>query len=284
MRDFTELATLEEWQRQTEFTADNERYREFLSDASRFICAVTRRWFVPWRGTLSFDARGQHVSANTLKVRPHDLLEIKTLTNGNSSAIASSGYVLRPSNVYPKHTIRLKDSASTYFTYSTDWEDAISVDGIWGFHSDYANAWVNTGETVPVGNITAGATSITLSDVDGRDYVNRIRCQTYMILKIEDEFLKITAVDTSANTITVLRGVLGTTAASHAAGTTIYSWNVQPDVKKCALDLAVWMERHRKDSGETIQFLDGTIVSTNEVPSNITRTLMHYTRTELFSI
>jgi hypothetical protein len=279
----TELATLEEVQRQAGWDSSYERYRDFLADASRFITSATRRWFVPLRATYLFDARGQHINTYQLEVPNLDLLAIETLTNGDGSAISASSYVLRPSNIYPKSMIQLKESALSW-TYSSSWEDAISVDGIWGYHDSYFQAWVDTNEVVEVGGILAADTTLTLTDVNARDSISRIRCQTFMLLKIDDEVLKITAIDTEANEITVLRGQLGTTAATHDADAVIYSWVVQQDISKMCVDLVVWMERHRQDSGETIQFLDGTVTSTNEVPSNIERSLKRYTRTRMKSL
>ena len=50
------------------------------------------------------------------------------------------------------------------------------------------------------------------------------RFQVGHLLRIEDEYLRVTAVDRKTNTLTVLRGVQGTAAAAHAPGKTIETY------------------------------------------------------------
>lgn len=274
-----ELATLEGFQRQQGVTDDLERYRFFIRAASRFITSMTRRWFVPYVQTRTYDARGDHISSYCLKLDA-DLLAVDTLTNGDGTEITSADYVLERANEYPKSRIVLTDSASQLFTYSDDWQQAISVAGTWGYHERYA--WIDTNENVPVGDIAAADLTFTLNDVDARDAEYRPRVETFRILKIDDELIRVMAVDTDTNVVTVLRGQLGTTAAAHTAGTDIYSWQVHEDITQACIALAVWLERGRDVAGETIQFLDGTEIVQNQVPANIMRAIRRYARSEMF--
>ena len=279
----TELTTLEKFKRSMGLDDENERYREVVRDASRFITQTTRRWFVPYRATRTFDARGDHINAWRLNLDA-DLLAIETMTNGNGTAFLSTDYVLHRANAYPKRRVLLKDSASQTFTYDDDWEDAISIDGIWGYHENYPLAWVNTNETVPGGGMTASVTTLTLTDIDARDAQYNKRVETFDILRIDDEYLRVMEINTTTNVITLLRGQLGTTAATHDASTIIYKWVVHEDITRACIALATWMERTRKNFGETIQFINGTLVSTNEVPKNIMDALEHYRVTGLYAL
>lgn len=59
--------------------------------------------------------------------------DIASVTNGDGTTVTSSQYVTEPRNSTPFYAIRLKSSASVSWTYSTDPEDAITVDGKWGW-------------------------------------------------------------------------------------------------------------------------------------------------------
>ena len=64
-----------------------------------------------------------------------DLCEISSITNGDSDSttVSSSDYVTEPRNETPYDAIKLLSSTGTYWEYTTDPEDAISIAGIWAF-------------------------------------------------------------------------------------------------------------------------------------------------------
>lgn len=95
-----------------------------------FEAATDTKYFTPLTqangGNLSEDYR-------TLWVSPFNLVTITTLTNGDSTTVASSKYVLLPANNAPYYGIRLKSDAAISWTYSTAPENAISIAGTWGW-------------------------------------------------------------------------------------------------------------------------------------------------------
>lgn len=105
----------------------------------------------------------------------------------------------------------------------------VKILGITGWHRNYANAWENTGDTVQdASGITAVATSVTVGDADGVDALGMTpRFSIGNLLKIEAEYLAVTGVNSGTNVLTVVRGANGTTAATHANATAIYSY--RPD-------------------------------------------------------
>lgn len=255
--------------------AERDDMRDMVRAASRLLVQATGRVFVPYRATKTFDASGDHIDGAALYLR-EDLLAVTTLTNGDGSTIASSAYTLRPSNLYPKSRLELLLSGGVGWAFTTDYQDAIAIDGIWGFHDDWLNAWVDTQDTVPAGGITAAATAITVADADGRDAQYRTRFQTGGLLRIEDEYLIIHAIDTDTNTLTVARGQRGTTAAIHAEDTAIERYAIMRDVEQAATALAVWLYRNRETVGDKLQFLDGNIILSNEVPRHIQQVVAAY--------
>ena len=292
MRNGAGIITLEAWAAQSEeasevadYSRAQRRLRLQIADAaSRIVGQFTRRSFVPYQQTRVYDARGEHIDAYCL-VLDEDLLEIVSLTNGDNASIASNQYQLRPNNAYPKSRIDLLSSGSVSWTYSTSWEGAISVNGIWGFNEAYQDAWIDTLDAIAdSGGINATATTIVVSDADGADDRYRARFQTGGWLKADAEFMRVVDIDPENNTITVLRGQLGTTAASHDESTALYSYAPQMDIEQATIGLANWLERNRGTTGDSLTFVGATPMLMNQVPDYIVQTLKAYQKARIHVI
>lgn len=163
-----------------------------------------------------------------------DLLEITTLTNGDTTALASATYRLQPRNSWPKFYVDLL--TGYVWLFGTDGE--ISVAGYWGWHKDYTHAWAASGDTVQDNPLTAAATSITITD--------DVHFKTLQLLKIESELALITEiVPGSPDKLTVTRGVNGSTAAAHVKTTPIYIWTPTADAQQMCLRLAAYLNQQR---------------------------------------
>lgn len=160
-----------------------------------------------------------------------DLRSLTTLTNGDGAAITSN-YLLRPAvadgyGVTAYRKIRLNSNSTLYWTSGVnDPVDSISVAGKWG----YGGRWVATGATVGAGGQTDSATALSASATS---------IETGATLKIDAEYMAVTAGGMST-ALTVERGVNGSTAAAHSAGTTIYHWQSLPLVSRLIVRLASW--------------------------------------------
>lgn len=257
---------------------DDLRLTQYAERASAMIAQFCGRVFLPFVQTRTYDVDTPPVHGARLELDA-DLLEVTTLTNGDSSTITSGQYRLITPNLYPKTAIELLPSSGQVWTYSTDWQGAISVAGVWGYHESYGQAWVDSGDTVGDNPLSSSATEITVTDADGYDTrYHTPRFQVGHIVKIESEYIRVVAVNTSTNKLTVKRAQLGTTAAAHAQATAIYTFAVMDNVQQACLSLAVWLYRSRTSEGDKIQFLDGTSVITNVAPSHIAQTLRAYAR------
>ncbi len=82
--------------------------------------------------TRYFDAVGPHIAGPVLYL-DRDLCAVTTVTNGDGVAVGSTQYVTLPANDAPYYALRLKTSAGKVWTYSTDWEKAISIAGKWAY-------------------------------------------------------------------------------------------------------------------------------------------------------
>lgn len=110
---------------------DDSVIEEMIEEASRLIDAICNRWFYAYTQTRYFDVpRGRELCLDS------DLLAITTLTNGDSTTIASTEYNLQPKNSPPYYAVVLKPGSTTVWQPSTSGgynEKVISIAGSWGF-------------------------------------------------------------------------------------------------------------------------------------------------------
>lgn len=267
--------------RHIEGDGDKEFLKIKIRDASGLISGYTQRVFVPYRATRRYDAVGDHIKSFTLNTG-EDLLELLSVTNGDGNPIPVSGCVLRPSNASPKWRIELKHSAGVAWTYSDDYQEAISVEGIWGYHEDWAGAWSDTGEVTP-GNFSASTTTFTSADVNGYDEDGRERFEIGAYLRIEDEYLKVVDRNETSNVVTLRRGQLGTTAAAHASKA-IYRYRQMPDIEEACARLAIYLYQRRDTTTGSINFLDTSVVVRDDSLRDIFGSLNVYKAKQIISI
>ena len=62
-----------------------------------------------------------------------ELAAITTVTNGDGVVVSASEYVTNPRNDAPYYGIRLKSTSNKTWSYTTAWENAISVVGRWAY-------------------------------------------------------------------------------------------------------------------------------------------------------
>lgn len=198
-----------------------------------------------WQGTFRFD-------------KP--LLSLTSvLVYGNTLSLSTEveAYI---NGLPPYNLLRLKDASQNWYTtwYDSDEPPLVKITGHWGFHSSYSDAWKDTGDTVQDNPLTAAATTLTVSDIDGTDWRSRTpRISAGHLLKIEDEFLRVVATDTATNKATVVRGVNGTTAAAHVQTTKVYSWMPEELIKRVCARQAALVYRRRGSYDSPSEFGGG---------------------------
>lgn len=230
-------------------TAEDSRLLTLLEAAAALLEQGTQRHFTPRYATIAHSFN-LYDSAGLLLQQ--DLLALTSLINGDGSSIPLSHVVILPGE------LRLINGA--VFVYDNTPLNAIDVTGIWGWHDDWLNAWRDSGDTVQNNPLSAAGLSLTVNDVDGADAENDLpRFQVGQLLKIEDEYLRVLAVNTVANTLTVLRGVNGSPATSHAQNTPIRVYQPPRDAELVCLRLAAWL--YREPDNEFGQHLPGTLAT-----------------------
>ncbi len=210
---------------------DDALFEQYADAASRWIDRRVGRFFYEKLATLYFDWQ----SNGMLLLGHNDLLSVTTLTN-DDQAVDSADYYLYPLNEYPKKWIEIHVSSGETFGYTSTPQRATNIVGLWGYHEDFDNRWRDSGDTVlNTTQISASGTSLTVADGS--------RFHVQHTLKIENEQVYVT--DTTAATLTIVRGINGTTAATHATAKAIYIWEPMADIRMATALLAAQLYKLR---------------------------------------
>ena len=222
-------------------TGYDTRLLDLLEACSRLIDRYCNRHFYVLVATRKFDGDG----ATSLIVP--DLISVTSLkTDDNKDRTfettwAATDYLLYPTNAEPTKAwgrpyIRaLVDTEAGNEDVFTAGMQTVQIDGKWGYRevTDDSGADINEGAQY-------SATDTTLTVTDGTKFA------VGQTLLIDSEQLYISAIST--NDLTVIRGVNGTTAASHADSTDISIFRYPGSVvEACLMQCSrLWK---RKDSG-----------------------------------
>ena len=144
----------------------------------------------------------------------------------------SNDYLLEPYNRSPKNLLKLSEETTKSFHGG---QQTLTILGSWGWEDRKSSA-LSTLDAI------GSTTTTTLSVSSGAStYAG------YTIL-VDTEQMYVESV--SSNTLTVVRGVNGTTAATHSGGASYYKYLYESDVVEVCLDIAKnrWRER---DAGTT---------------------------------
>lgn len=234
-----------------------ELLADFIEQASADVRAELGWLTLPYHATLTFDWSSEYISRDSQQLRLFSsapLLAITTLTNGDLNAIGSSQYVLQPNNEYPKKLVQLLSSACTGFKPKAggQWEQAISIEGIWGYVPHYPNCWKLTGQTVQneaeneedPDQISATDTNLEVTSTAG--------FSRGWYLQIEDETLFVEAV-VDGTTLTVERAALGTTAAAHAKDTAIKRFVHDNIIYRATTEWASYLYKSKDQLGQQVE-------------------------------
>jgi hypothetical protein len=255
-------------------TGDDGLLLTLLGAAARLIDGYTGRRFYPVRQTHPYTCDDP-----ALLLLRDDLLTLHSLINGDGSTLSPAVYHLHPSVVPIKSSIVL-DRTQAVFTHDGDPVDAISVDGTWGYHPDWSNAWASSGDSVQDNPLSSSATLLTVTDADAPEPTGYgQRFAVGQLLRIENEYVHVLAVNTTQNELTVARGVNGTTASSHAQNTAIDIYRPPEDVRQVCLRVATWLYK-QQDAGFSLAAgsLRGQMIVPAALPEDVQQVLAPYMR------
>lgn len=258
----------------TSLTISDDQVMRAVAQVSRRIDMLMsgvsmRPYFAPYidEQTIPMNQDSINSRRNTLQLRNGAPLLALTTATADGSAVTSSaeGY---PHGAPWFRQVRINSNGNRWYSYlsSCDYPDAV-ITGIWGYHSDYVNAWRNSGYTLSA-LISASATAFTVSNIDGDDpygFSPAFSRGQLVRFGTGTDYGIITATDITTNIATMVRSVLGSTGVEQAAGTAIYVWQVEEPIRRITARQASFLLL-RRGSFESSNF-DG--VGTVQYPSDL---------------
>lgn len=262
VKTYKGIATIED--------ADDARLRSLCQRASALWGRATRRTFLPEQATLYHD----YANADRLWLR-RELLALTALTNGDGATLVeNTDIALMPLQGPPYRWIDVLTNGGNNFSYSGTPQRALQVAGVWGWHDDYANAWVSSADALAAAVTSTTATTLTVANASGADALGVApRFKPDMLIKVDTEYCWITA--TVSGVLTVIRGVNGTTAATHLISAPISTYQVPYDVQLAVMRWAAYLY-DQKDTGvyETSVIPDmGVVTVPQGIPKDVARVI-----------
>jgi hypothetical protein len=223
-------------------TVDDAKIMRLLRQVSRRIDTLFRSnvpLFAPSIQTRRIALSGLNVNSTdgTLLLN-WPLLSLAGLTINSTAFVVGTTVQAYPVSMVPYPQLQLIGDTwySWYTAYCSDVRGPqfATVTGVWGYHADYANAWLSV-DALAV-DITSSATTLTVADVDGTNpYGDTPRISAGNLLQIDSEWMDVTATNTSTNVVTVRRGVNGSTAASHTTGAAVTVFQVDENIRRATV-------------------------------------------------
>jgi hypothetical protein len=258
---------------QGDLTNDADIVKHYIHVASDQVREYCSRTFVPY-----IDASHKVLYGDLSRFRilqlGDDALSVSTITDASGDEITSGNYRLRDVtnhiSGYPKRYVEISTQANAFGFADYDFEPTFTVDGIWGYSTrSYDNSWDTLSTTSET--LTDSTTDIVVAD--------STLYEVYDYIRIESEFMQVTANDTATDTLTVTRGVNGSTAVAHDGSSTaldVDRWQIEHAVKDATTRLTAFLYQSRQGLGNTIVFQDGTVAS--QYPSLVWSSLFKYKR------
>ena len=225
--------------------ADDNQILSFMHNAARTIERHTRRNFYPKEEIRYYD----HQYDKKI-ILDADLVQLK----GLSSVNGASGFaltVVNPAagwnwNLTPYDHIVVNSSTGCTLNYSGTPERADSVSGVWCYHEDWPNAWLDTGTSLAF-TMTSNASLIQMAGAGSRNagasdvLLQYPRISVGDILKIGDEFFHVLGGTGTGDSSALVRGAAnGSASANHDSGTSIAKFVPHPDIEYATRRLAAW--------------------------------------------
>ena len=257
-------------------TGDDARLRGALENVSRQIDRYCNRHFYTAALTQTFDGTG------TQRLFVPDLIAVTALKTDDNldrtfeTTWAATDYLLLPSNADPATAGNQNSRPYTQVLVDldagtkADWPfgvQMVEIDGDWGWWKHLATATEVTDEALDASEVGV--------DVDTR---TDIEAGHTILIDSEQMYIK----SYSSNTLTVVRGVNGTTAATHDTATAISIYEYPgPIIESVLIQTARLWKRKDSAFANTVGFPDGTMQVFSGLDSDVKMLLSPYRKTPI---
>lgn len=271
------------------------KIEQYLVRATRFIQRNTRRDFFPWRETRRYPVPHAFYDLSVRRFPSahlnldQDLLEVFELNNGQQIVPEEYFYPLEH-NIKPHSALAIKfpmywgglfGGSVPYSRYD---EAVIQVDALWGYAENTGgwrypeDFWIDADYGLESA-MSDSSVALSVTDLENRvDLLGEKPFLSGRLLKIDDEYIEVMAANTTTNTVSIRRGVRGSTAAEHDEGAPIYRWRVIEDIVEACLQIAkTWREADLAVGGR-IGVSDVSPGAEISIPSDPMMTLKSYQR------
>lgn len=265
---------------QSEYDAYFAYVRRAILQVSKYIATQTNEIaFVPYYGgqkyyiqNMTFPPRGI-VDNRQMRVPLYrHILEVETATWITTELTADTQYRLTNStqaNARPPYDMMLIDMAASSIPYggwsSPAFDAALTIEGAWGYNTSPSTMFEETDALAS--GVNDSTASIPVADAG--------LFEVYDYIRIDDELMLVTAINTTTDILTVKRGVNGYTAAAHDAAADVARYIVEPDIALIATRLAALVYERKTDVGTAIQVMQ-TGVTVGDTPLMVRETLDRY--------
>lgn len=246
--------------------------RQYSSRIDRQFKQRNASLFVPTLEARTIDLSPDNINswAGTLFLRtPQNgispLLALSGVGIGTQSLIVGTNVQTYPTPTAPYYQLQLMGNCSnTWYTYAqcfpTRGLPYASVTGIWGYNADYANAWLAV-DTLSAAIASTTTTTFTVSDVAGDNpYGEAPRISAGNVVQIDSEWMNVIATDDLTNTVTVVRGVNGSTAATHLISAPVSVWQTDESIRRAVTRQVAFMYA-RQGAYDNVRITDiGTVM------------------------
>ena len=237
------IATLHDLRRHLDLgdgdRGSDEALLRALQEASHLIESTTLRRYCPRVDTLEAKLDRSNPAALIL---PDDLLELRAVDDAGGAIDLADLIALPRDGDVPASILQLKPGAALRSGLGP--AASVSVDGVWGWHDRWSQAWRDSGDRVRGISLAASATVIYVDDSNGADEDGvRPRFHVGHLLRIGGEYLRVTAVDRKGDRLTVRRGVGGTRATGHLRNTKIETYAPAPAIRDLCVRYAELMTK-----------------------------------------
>ena len=277
LKSYATLAQLKSFLSNTVTTNDTDLLR-YVEDASLQIDDTCHRYFNTFEGTQYFDGAARVLNMDIDILSVNSILLDQDGSQTYSTTLATSDFILYPINgqqLFPKYLIKLAINASVG-SFASGILAGVKISGVFGYGTGLnATPYNDSGAVVNIGGMTSSITTHSLSSGKGSLF------SAGMTLRIDNEQMYVTGVAT--DTLTFVRAVNGTTAATHNAGAIINIYSYPgPIVEACLLQAARDFKRRESPVQATVGSAEMGIVPVSKgVDPDVTSKLKRYIKLKI---
>lgn len=221
-----------------------------IIEASAMVSNRLERRFTPYLRTESIGIDALY-DPRLLKL-PDSALEVIGVTGGGGAP-----------------TVMVAPGASSFLLRTdADWtlsfRDRVEVEAVYGYHVNPAAAWQTVDASI----------SFTANEVT-KVVANASRYERGQLVRSDDEFMLITDIAINTNTLTLQRGINGTTATIHT-DKPLQVYQVMIDVAEITREIAAHLYKNRHKVAEVFSLPGGGTVQTGSLAEDIWTTIDVY--------